>query len=230
MTTGLFVTSSGTSAGKTFVTRALARALVDSGERVVALKPIETGCAPHPADAQALARAARADTCEHPTFYRARLALAPYAVELESRHPAPDLSALVAAVRSYEPRCATLLVEGAGGILVPLTRDLTIADFASRLGYPLLMVAPDVLGVLSYVSTACESARARGLRIAAVVLTHAAAGAPDASADTNAVILRERLALPVLHFPRVSDDDAELAAAAQSAGLVHLVTKLRGRA
>ena len=223
---GVFVTATGTSAGKTFVTRGLARALHQRALRVVALKPIETGCMPSAQDALALARASNATTpAEHPDFFRAELPLAPYAVSREIGQPGPDITAIAAAVHAVEPKRDWVLVEGAGGLLVPLDRDTSIADLARRLAYPVLLVAPDSLGVLSHVLTAFESAQARALRMLAVVLTRTSSEEPDLSSQTNASILRERTSLPVLHFPHVPDDDDKLAAAAVSCGLLDLVMR-----
>jgi dethiobiotin synthetase len=222
--TGLFVTSSGTAAGKTYVTRALARALVVRGQRVAALKPIETGCTPHALDAAALAAAVRSPgLAESASFYRAALPLAPYAVELVSGQAAPDLSAIVGHVRAHESLYDWILIEGAGGLLAPIDRSTSMAELAKRLSYPLLLVAPDRLGVLSYVLTAAESALSRGLTIRAVVLTQLDRDPPEASFQTNAAILRARLSLPVLHFPFIADDDDALAAAAVSCGLLRLL-------
>lgn len=194
---GLFVTGTGTGAGKTTIGCQLTRRLRDAGRDVVALKPIETGVDPSlgPADAIALAEACgRPELARDPRWYRARLPLSPYAAHLEGE-PEPDLAALAAAVRDVAGT-SFALVEGAGGLLVPLTREATIADLAAALGLPLLIVAPDRLGVLSDVLAAVGAARERGLRLAAVHLNRF--GAPDPSVRTNLAILRERLApLPV---------------------------------
>jgi dethiobiotin synthetase len=222
--TGLFVTSTGTASGKTYVTRAVARALVLRGLRVAALKPIETGCAPLALDAAALAVAARnPGLAESPSFYRAAPPLAPYAVELTTGLAGPDLSAIVGHAHALESLYDWILVEGAGGLLTPIDRTTSMAELAKRLSYPVLLIAPDRLGVLSYVLTASESALSRGLSIRAVVLTQPDAEPAEPSFQTNAAILRARLSLPVLHFPATADDDQTLASAAISCGLLRLL-------
>lgn len=209
---GLFITATGTGAGKTTLTAGLARALRSLGHDVVALKPIETGVESVALDARALAEACGKHVDVDPRWYRARAPLSPYAAHLESE-PALDLDALVGAVREVAgDRLA--LVEGAGGLLVPLTRDATIADLARALALPLLVIAPDRLGVLSDVLAVMESAERRGLPVAAVVLDQVTA-ATDPSERTNARILSERLDCPVLRVPfggRVPDALIELAA------------------
>lgn len=218
-----FITATGTGSGKTWVARALARSLVRAGRSVVALKPIETGCTPDPIDALALARACAQPALAHaPGLYRAALPLAPHAVALETGAPAPDLAELVRSVRSLASHAEHLLVEGAGGLLAPLDATHTMADLARALELPLLLVAPDALGVLSHVLTAVESAHARALPIAAVVLV-AHAHTADASTRTNRRILAERLDAPVLAFPHTIDDDDALADAAERTGLLALL-------
>lgn len=219
---GVFVSATGTGAGKTFVARGLTRALVRRGHRVAAVKPIETGCAPDPLDAIALARAARRPELAHqPDFYRATRPLAPYAATLEGELPPPPLPELAAAIDRAAVDASFLLVEGAGGLLVPLDPTTAIADLIRALELPLLLVAPDALGVLSSTLTALESATSRSLAIAAIVLARHASSA-DPSVRTNETILRSRTGLPVLPFPATADDDDALADAALECGLVDL--------
>lgn len=229
MIPGLFITGVSTGVGKTYVSRGLACALRRTGRRPAALKPLETGVSPEPLDALALARAcARPELATAAGLYRAELPLAPYAAALETATAPPDLDAL--ATRIHELAAATgadaLLVEGAGGLLVPLDARRTIADLAVLLKLPLLVVGRDELGVLSHVLACAESARARELRVAAVVLVAHATSASDPSPRTNQRILREHLALPVLTFPPCPDDDDALADAAERAGLLDLLDLL----
>jgi dethiobiotin synthetase len=218
---GALVASTGTSAGKTFVSRGLARALVTRGKRVAAIKPIETGCNPSALDALALAAAAREPSLANAAaFYRAPEPLAPYAVELTTAQPPPNLRAIADHARALERDYDRVLVEAAGGLLVPIDRALSMADLALALGYPLLLVTADRLGVLSHALTACESARARGLELAAIVLTQLEPIPLEPSFETNARILHERVGVPVLKFPFTEDDDSALASAAISCKLL----------
>jgi dethiobiotin synthetase len=213
MGAGVFITSTGTDAGKSFVARGLASALRLAGVRVVALKPFETGCEPAPADAIALANAAGVDSfIEDPAFYRARLPAAPFAAAIHGE-PAADFERVAQRVRRISTEFAFTIVEGAGGLLVPIDDRRDIADLAAALAYPLLLVAPNRLGVLSHVRAAFESATARKLPIAAIVLTEVDSK-PDASHSTNARILEQRLGCLVLGFPHCPNDDRALATAA----------------
>ena len=180
---GAFITGVGTGVGKTWVARGLARALRRQGRRVAAIKPIETGVVAEPFDALALARAAATPELVHaPGLYRARGALAPYAATLSGEAPPLGLEALADVVRGLASRYDVAVVEGAGGLLVPIDVDVTVADLAVALPLPIILVARDELGVLSYTLTAVESARARNLSILAVVLV---TGDPETSDDSE---------------------------------------------
>jgi dethiobiotin synthetase len=216
-----FVTSTGTNAGKTWVTRALCRALTIRNHSVFALKPIETGCVPDARDAFALARACRnpslADT---PGLYRAPLPLSPYAVSLMTGAPPPDISRLADRVKTLANDCDFMLVESAGGLLVPTSRVQTTADLALAIGFPLVVVVPDALGVLSHSLTLCECATSRGLDIRAFVLVRQQPGPQEIGPGSNCQILSERFSFPVVAFPYCSDNDDTLASAAASSGLL----------
>jgi dethiobiotin synthetase len=109
---------------------------------------------------------------------------------------------------------------------VPLDRDHTVADLIAALGLPLVLVAPNALGVLSHALTAAESAERRNLHVAALVLTDLTptTDLSDPSRPHNAAILRERLPFPVLPFPYCAEtSDAALGRAAISAKLLSLI-------
>jgi dethiobiotin synthetase len=221
-----FVTSTGTGAGKTFVTRGLARALARRGRRVAALKPLETGVlappeGPGPADALAIARAAgRPDLADAPGQYRARLPAAPYAATLAGEPAPPDVPALARAVRDAARRldATHLLVEGAGGLFVPLDGARTVADLVVTLAAPCLVVVPDVLGTLSHTLALVTAAWTTCIEIDTIIVSRH--GEPDPAVRDNARILAERLAIPVLPFGPCPDHDDALADEAERSGLL----------
>lgn len=218
---GLFVSSTGTSEGKSVVTCALAAALHRSGVRIAAVKPMETGCTPTAQDAEALAQACGDPSlAQRPGFYRARLPASPYAVELESEQAAPRVLDLKRALLEVATSYQGVLVEGAGGLFVPINRTQLIADLVHALDLPVLLVATDRLGVLSHVLAATEAATQRGLRIAALVLNRNAIAAAD-EVRTNRMILAERLAFPVIEFPTISAE-TDVADVASSTGLLRI--------
>lgn len=222
----LFITATGTGVGKTWVTRGLASALVARGECVVAVKPYETGCAPDALDALAIAAAAGERdprrTADAKGLYRARSPVAPYAATLLGEASPPPLDAMVARVRGLaeDVDADVLLVEGAGGLLVPVDATHDFADFAEALGAPLLLVARDGLGVLSHTLTAHTVAQSRGLEVAAIALVHHDVGDDDPSRTHNARILAERTRVPVVTIPPCPDTNPALADAIISSGLL----------
>lgn len=203
---GAFITATGTGVGKTWLTSALSRACVDRGLRVAAIKPMETGVDREPLDAIELARACnQPQLAEADGLYRASPPLAPYAVERGGGPSIGSLSRLAERTRELGANAECLLVEGAGGVLVPLDASKTIADFASILGLPILLVAENALGVLSYTLTAVEALRSRGLDLRAIALQqiHASEGS-DVSPSSNADVLESYLpGVPILSLPQV---------------------------
>lgn len=170
---GLFVTGTDTGVGKSVLSACLLAAMAADGEPVRAFKPVVTGLDEPPADGwppdhELLGLAAGMPAREvSPWLFGP--ALSPHlAAELAGATIDPR-GLLAAAVRAGDG--ATLVAEGVGGLLVPITPDLLVRDLAADLGLPLVIAARPGLGTISHTLMTLEAARARGLRIAAVVLT-----------------------------------------------------------
>jgi dethiobiotin synthetase len=215
---GAFITATGTGVGKTWIAAALARACVQRGKRVAAIKPIETGVDPEPLDAIALAKACGNDVlASAPGLYRAAPALAPYAVEKRGGPSVGSLRALSKRVRELGGDADYTIVEGAGGVLVPLDREHTIADLAALLDLQTVVVARNELGVLSYTLTAIEALRKRKISVRAIVLNHVDRSVSgDQSRTSNADVLADYLPrVPVLRAPRVQSPEDLIDTASQ---------------
>lgn len=223
----LGVTGTDTGVGKTVVSCALASALVRRGFDVCAMKPIETGVASDDPsrDGARLARAARerrplADvapiTFPHPS--------APV-VAARRAGTRVDLDRLDAAVRDASNGRDVLLVEGAGGLLVPIAEQIAYDGLFARWSLDVLIVAANRLGVINHTRLTLAAARAAGLRVRAVVLNRLSPSPLDASVDDNARVLRDVETVPVVELPCVPDpNDLEaLATAAEGCGLVELI-------
>ena len=171
---GLFVTGTDTGAGKTVLAAAICAALRAAGTRVVPFKPVVTGEdeIPHhawPPDHVLLGRAAGVPA-EDVSPARFGPPVSPHlAQELEGAplHPVE----LAAAAHDAAARAEALVVEGVGGLLVPLTEHSTVRDLAADLDLPLVVAARPGLGTISHTLLTLEAARAAALRVAAVVLT-----------------------------------------------------------
>ena len=208
----VFISATGTNVGKTWVTRGLARALLRQKLIVAAIKPIETGVTTSPADALALGHACKRPELAHaPGLIRAAPPVTPYAAVLDGTLHAIDHHALVQTLQELCVGSDIALIEGAGGLLAPITQKHTNADLAHALHAPILLVARDALGTLSHTLTALECAKHRGVAVIGIVLVRGSWSAGDLSCATNLRILQERVHVPVLSFPESDDDDDELA-------------------
>jgi len=190
---GYFVTGTDTGVGKTVVACALVRALRAAGRDVGVMKPAETGVGPDgPLDAQALRAAAGAsDPLEEICPVQLALPAAP-SVAAEDEGAGVDLARIRKALDGLAARHDTMVVEGAGGLLVPLAPGFTMADLATELGLPMLLVARAALGTINHTLLSLEAIEARGLALAGVVVSHATGPLSDADAK-NLGALREAL-------------------------------------
>jgi dethiobiotin synthetase len=173
---GLFVTGTDTGVGKTFVACALARGLRAAGVDVGVMKPIETGVPPTgPEDARALRSAAGVeDPLELICPIRFALPASP-----EAAAQAEGRSVSRADLRKtfgfLARRHQFMLVEGAGGLLVPIDPQHDMADLARELDLPLLVVTRARLGTVNHTRLTLEVAEARGLEVFGVVISHSSA-------------------------------------------------------
>ena len=162
---GYFVTATDTEVGKTAIACGLARLLATHGHDVGVSKPVQSGAlADDPAgDAMLLRAAADASDAPHDVCpYSFAAPLAPLvASQLESRPVVADV--ILESIGELARRHDLLVVEGAGGLLVPVGEDWTIADLAGWLGLPLVLVARAGLGTVNHTLLTLEAARARGL-------------------------------------------------------------------
>ena len=197
-----------TGVGKTWTGCALARALRQSGRRVVTVKPLETGCPGPPAETEDGALLARATGQAAPlhALLRFRDPVAPpEAADREGRQI--DFEDLVRRVREYAARADIALVEGAGGLLSPLTWERSALDLAQALEARVLLVAADRLGTISHTLMALKLLELNRLEVMGLVLN--APEQPDASTGSNAAaISRLSSCSRILCTPRTYDPEA----------------------
>jgi dethiobiotin synthetase len=199
---GCLVSATDTGVGKTVLAAALIAALRARGERVVALKPAVTGLdEPEPgvpADHELLgACAGMSPALVAP--HRFGPAASPHlAARLAGL--TIDVPALVAAARATA--ADALIVEGVGGLLVPLAPGWDVRAFAAALGLPVVIAARPGLGTINHTLLTLEAARAAGLDVRAVVLTPWPA-APSLVERSNRETIAELGGLPVAGLPPV---------------------------
>ncbi|MGI8920332.1 MAG: dethiobiotin synthase [Solirubrobacteraceae bacterium] len=174
---GVFVTGTGTGVGKTAVTGAIASLLGRLGVRVAAFKPVLTGLeepaeSGWPPDHELLAAAAGGLEPHVVAPWRFGPALSPHlaAALAELRLDRHEL--VEGAWRSRDTAGAqALVVEGVGGLMVPLVEDFLVRDLGCALGLPLVIAAVPDLGTINHTLLTLECARAVGLHVVGVVLT-----------------------------------------------------------
>ena len=225
---GYFVTGTDTGVGKTTVAAGILVAARRRGLQVAAVKPVESGCAEGldgqlvAADASLLQAAAGGwqeadDVCP----YRLRAPVAP-GVAAAAEAVAIELGTIERAVERAG-QVALFLVEGAGGLLVPLNDELTMADLAGHLGLELIIVGRDGLGTINHTALTVEVARRRGLGIAGIVLS-ACDGATEAAAQQNEEQIRRLVGPDVPMLGRLASvaDATDLDALGEAAEALQL--------
>jgi dethiobiotin synthetase len=211
--TTLFVTSSGTEIGKTFVTLQLLRELAAAGYRARALKPVASGfCAATALDSDS-GRLLRAQGLELNTVnldaispWRFAAPLSPDMAAAREQRTIP-FAALVDFCRTPSAVDVTL-IEGIGGVMVPLDATHTVLDWLVALEAPALLVVGSYLGTLSHSLTAATALGARGARLAGVVVNES----PEqpAAIEETAAVLARFLSPTAVHMLRRGEAGAEI--------------------
>lgn len=201
----LLITGTDTGVGKTWVGRALGRALSAAGRRVVAIKPVETGCSDATALTEdgALLAAATGQAEPQAALHRFAALVAP-ALAAEAEGAAIDLDTLLLRIEALSEGADVLLVEGAGGLLSPITWEWNVVELARALGAAALVVGVDRLGAINHAQLTLSALELAGIEVTGVVLT--APETPDASTGTNAAAIARLGGLErVVTLPRLAD-------------------------
>jgi dethiobiotin synthetase len=210
--TALFITATGTDIGKTFVAAALIRQLRAQGRAVAALKPVVTGFDPAKAEdsdpgvlLRALGRPPDLAEIEQISPWRYPDPLSP---DMAARHAGRPLAfaELTAFCReAVARRRDVLLIEGIGGVMVPLDEKHTVLDLMQALRLPVLLVAGSYLGTLSHTLTAFAALTSRDLTVHAIIVNET----PSATvplADTIESITHFVQPVPVIGLSRGAAD------------------------
>jgi dethiobiotin synthetase len=211
----VFITGTGTDVGKTFVCAGLIRYFRRLGQPVNALKPLVSGfdpAAPSGSDPavliEALGREVKLEELERVSPWRFRAPLSPD-MAARAENKAIDLQAVVAFCRATIARSdGVLLIEGIGGIMVPLDARHTVLDLISLLNLPLILVAGSYLGTLSHILSAQDVILRHALDLRAIVVSETE-GAPvplDATLATLANFAKAPLLGLRRHVPARQND------------------------
>ncbi len=195
MPESLFITGTDTGVGKTAVTASLAAVLHEQGLDVGVMKPVSSGGT---GDAQLLKKAAGvSDSLDLINPIRLAAPLSPnVAAQLEDRRIL--LEPVVNAYRRLTTLHDTVLVEGVGGLLVPIRDDFSVADLALQFGLPLVVVARAALGTINHTLLTLEAAATRGLRVRGVVYNTPQPGSLDTAALTSPEVVTRLTGIPSL--------------------------------
>lgn len=204
-----FITGTDTGVGKTFVTALLARALRRAGLDTIALKPV---CSGDRLDGEIL-RSACDDELEldevNPLWFQ--LAAAP-CLAARSEHRTVSVPALESWFRSVTAGRNSVLVEGAGGWMVPLSDGKLVADLATAFGLPVIVVVANRLGCINHTLLTIEGIRARGLTCRGIILNSPAHSMSEPDLK-NRELLEEFTEVPILFEITPGQKELELALA-----------------
>jgi dethiobiotin synthetase len=224
--TAIFVSASGTDVGKTFVACGLIRHFRNAGRPAEAIKPVVSGFDPSALPASdpgallaALGRPVTLAQIESIAPWRFAAPLSPdMAAAREGR--SIDFSAVTDFCRKAAAACrGHLLIEGIGGIMVPLDQSHTVLDLITQLRFPLLLVTGSYVGTISHTLTALQVLARRNIDVAAIVVSESV-GSAATLADTVATLGRFSDSIDVVGIPRLAEAASEHPAFARIAELL----------
>jgi dethiobiotin synthetase len=204
--TAIFITATGTNVGKTFVACSLIRHLRRMGRVVDAIKPVVSGFDPAQAAAsdpvlllQALGLPVTPEEIDRISPWRFRAPLSPD-LAAARENLSIDVDAVAAFCQNaVDRRRDILIIEGVGGVMVPLDAERTVLDVMMALQLPLILVTGSYLGTISHTLTALDALYQRGMRVLAVIVDETPGSAVPLD-DTVASIAR--FVEPVIGLPR----------------------------
>ena len=209
---GIFVTGTDTGVGKTVAVAAIARLLHNRGCRVGVMKPITSGCIERDGrlvseDAELLFWAAGKDLVDPDAApYMLKAPLAP-AVAAEREGVKIDFGRIEECYKRLEETHDFMIVEGAGGLMVPLAGGLLIADLVQRLALPLVVVARPNLGTVNHTFLTTFAASTMGIPVNGVIINNYPDN-PDAAEEYAPHLIASLCGAPVVGiFPRIERED-----------------------
>jgi dethiobiotin synthetase len=215
MAAGLFITGTDTGVGKTAVTAGLAMWLTSLGIPVGVMKPIQTGCIHRrgrliPLDSLFLMSTAGVrDDLDLVTPYRFGPPVAPLVASELSGRPI-RMSRIMEAYQKLSADHPVMLVEGIGGLLVPITEKATVLDLVLMLNLPVLVVATTALGTINHTRLTVRCAQQAGIRVAGVVLNHPKGRTMTTAERTASKTVSRLIDVPLIGvLPHVAGLDVE---------------------
>jgi len=215
-TKGFFITGTDTGVGKTIISAALIKAAHMLGLKACGMKPIETGCKQTenregndsliPSDGAFLREITGTDeSIDLITPVRFENPLAPLpASEIEDKPI--DLDKIKTAYRELSSRYDVIIVEGIGGLLVPINREYFVIDLAKDFGFPIIVVSKPGLGTINHTMLTVNYAIKEGLDVAGIIINYTRPPEKTLAEVTNPGIIRQISSVPLLGvFPFLKD-------------------------
>jgi len=210
MSEGIFITGTDTEVGKTLIAAGLVAALSGQGIDVGVMKPLESGApsfgsAPIPRDALYLKEIAGVhDDLDLINPYCFQAQLAP-GVAAEKEGVEVDLQRIKGMYDELRGRHQFMVVEGAGGLLVPIAQGILLPELIKLLGLPLIVVARSTLGTINHTLLTLFYCQREGLEVAGLIMSKSTPDA-DPSEASNARVVAQYSGVPVLgSFPYLRD-------------------------
>lgn len=228
----ILITGTGLGVGKTFIASGLAQMMRARGISVGVMKPVEVGwmaeAGPWPTDAELLREAAGADDpVEDVVPYVFEDFLAPQLAADRARRPI-EMETIRAALDRLRSRHEIVLVEGIGGIAVPLDDGMNLATLAEECDLPILIVTRAHMGTLNATYLTVHYARSRGLEILGVVANRLDTSIDDPTVPTNASMIERMCKVPVLGVVPFRPDADRLDEVVETCGGCLQVDKVLG--
>ena len=211
MAKGFFVTGTDTGVGKTIITAALIKTSNLLGFRACGMKPIETGCQREggiliPSDGMLIKTVARMEeTVNHISPCRFEKPLAPLpASEIEGI--SVDFEKIRKAYAELSQKYDVVIVEGIGGLLVPIRKDYFVLDLARDFGLPVIVVSRPGLGTINHTMLSVNYAIKEGLTVAGIIINYSQPPEGTPAEKTNPDVIKEISPVPIIGiFPYLND-------------------------
>lgn len=214
---GFFITGTDTGVGKTFVTAGISAVLKEKGINVGVMKPVETGCPEgggglEPQDAIYLKRMAGvSDELDLINPYHFKTPVAPSIASREIGQTI-DLNKIKGCYKELASRHTIMLVEGVGGLLVPLNEKETVADLIKLIGLSVIVIVASRLGAINHTLLTVRFAQGYGIEVKGIILNYPNLGTdlkslPTEAAKTNIGEIKRLTHLPILGEMPFCDED-----------------------
>lgn len=211
---GIFITGTDTGVGKTVVGAGLALTLRERGMRVGVMKPVATGCIGEgkrlvSEDAVYLFEAAQNEYPPLTNPFRFRSPLAPSVASVIEKKEIP-IEKILKAYQELQRRYDYLIIEGIGGLLVPITKEYFVANLIHEFGLPILIVARGGLGSINHTLLTADAAVIRGFDVRGIIFNRMPRVNISIAEITNPKVIHDLTGIPILgSLPELDEVDVE---------------------